>query len=437
MFPQPHSALPLPPRPSIERYRKIAKDLVKACRSGEPGSIRSWAEQWVATLVELSALSVTPHLPVNIDEWVDDVASFARRKLLNGTPGSRTCSLADAQFVIARSHGFQSWPKFTKHLEAIAQSSSPASQFEAAADAIVSGDLSTVRRLLREDPKLARARSAREHGATLLHYVAANGVEGYRQKTPPNIVEITEELLRAGADVDATAELYGAACTTLGLAATSVHPEHAGVQEALLRILLTHGAEVDRPASASRQQSMIEACLANGQPRAARFLAENGARVSFAGAAGLGRADLIESFFSGGRSRPEPTPKQLEEGFLYACRYGHARVVEFLLEKGADLAAVAGDGQTGLHLAAIGGHLDTVTMLLRHGAPLEAENAYGGTVLGQTLWSAAHDGDPDRYIAILEALVTAGAQLPERYASISARLDAWLERHGSAPGNTG
>ena len=32
MFPNPQSALPLPPRPSLERYRKIAKDLVKACR---------------------------------------------------------------------------------------------------------------------------------------------------------------------------------------------------------------------------------------------------------------------------------------------------------------------------------------------------------------------------------------------------------------------
>jgi hypothetical protein len=278
VFPEPHSALPLPPRPSIERYKKTAKDLVKACRSGEPGAIRRWAERWVETLVALSALTVTPGLPVNVDEWVDDVASFARRKLLNGTAGSRTCGLADAHFVIARSHGFESWPKFTKHLEAIGQSSSSASRFEAAADAIVSGDLPALRRLLREDPKLIRARSAREHGATLLHYVAANGVEGYRQKTPPNIVEIAEELLRAGAEVDATAELYGAACTTLGLAATSVHPERAGVQEALLRTLLAHGAEIDRPASAGRGQSMIEACLANGQPRAAEFLAENAAR---------------------------------------------------------------------------------------------------------------------------------------------------------------
>ena len=116
------------------------------------------------------------------------------------------------------------------------------SRFEAAADAIVSGDVATLKRLLREDPKLIRAISTREHGATLLHYVSANGVEGYRQKTPKNIVAIAEMLLNAGAEIDATANVYGGGCTTLGLAATSIHPERAGVQEALLQTLLDHGA---------------------------------------------------------------------------------------------------------------------------------------------------------------------------------------------------
>src|SRR5428012_13463 len=50
-----------------------------------------------------------------------------------------------------------------------------------------------------------------------LHYCGANGVEGYRQKTPKNIVEIARMLLEAGADVDAGADVYGSGCTTLGL----------------------------------------------------------------------------------------------------------------------------------------------------------------------------------------------------------------------------
>jgi hypothetical protein len=36
MFPNPQDALPLPQRPSLERYKKIAKALAKACSSAEP-----------------------------------------------------------------------------------------------------------------------------------------------------------------------------------------------------------------------------------------------------------------------------------------------------------------------------------------------------------------------------------------------------------------
>ena len=55
---------------------------------------------------------------------------------------------------------------------------------------------------------LARARSARVHHATLLHYVAANGVEDFRQQSPPNAVTGARRLLEAGAEVDALADTY-------------------------------------------------------------------------------------------------------------------------------------------------------------------------------------------------------------------------------------
>jgi hypothetical protein len=432
MFPNPQDALPLPPRPSLERYKKLAKELVKACKSDNDKAIRNWAGQWVRTLVKLSGLKIMPGLPVHINRWTNDVARFAHRKLLEGDPGGRQCALSDAQFVIARSHGFESWPKFSKHLEALARKTSPVSKFETAADAIVSGDVATLKRLLREHPKLVRANSTREHGATLLHYVAANGVEGYRQKTPKNIVAIANILLHAGAEVDATADVYGGGCTTLELAATSVHPEHAGVQEALLETLLDHGAQIEQPSMAGHGQSIVISCITNGRSRAAEFLASRGARLELAGAAAIGQLDVLKSYFDkDGHLKPNATQEQMQEGFRYACGYGRNNVVEFLLGTGVDLAEHCGDGQTGLHWAAIGGHLDTVKLLLRHNPPLEAKNMYGGTVLGQTLWSAAHGGDPDVYIAILEALRAAGAKIPELHVPVNARVDAWLAKHGS------
>jgi hypothetical protein len=384
MFPNPQDALPLPGRPNLEYYKKLAKELVKAFKSGGEKGIGKWA--------------------------TDDAVEFARRTM------SVRCTLADAQFVIARSHGFESWPKFSKHLEALARKS-PVSRFEAAADAIVGGDIATLKRLLGEDPKLVRAASTREHGSTLLHYVSANGVESYRQKTPSNIVEITETLLRAGAEIDATANVYGGGCTTLALAATSVHPERAGVQEALLRTLLDHGASLELVTPTS--------CLANGRPKAAEFLASRGARLDLGGAAGIGRLDIVKSLFD------DATKVQRDEGFLYASAYGRNSVVEFLLEKNADLAAQRRDGQSALHLAVIGGYLETVTLLLAHHAPLETRNVHGGTVLGQALWSAAHGGDSEVYIAILDALFAAGAKIPDRHTPVNTLIDAWMAAHGS------
>ena len=97
-----------------------------------------------------------------------------------------------------------------------------------------------------------RARSTRVthfdpplHRATLLHYVAANGVEGYRQRTPPNAVAVARVLLEAGADVDALADMYGGQHTTMSLLVSSGHPAKAGLQIALAETLLDFGAAVE------------------------------------------------------------------------------------------------------------------------------------------------------------------------------------------------
>ncbi len=52
MYPNPQDILPLPAHPDLEHYRKRAKELAKACRSGND-AVRAWAVQWVEKLVEL------------------------------------------------------------------------------------------------------------------------------------------------------------------------------------------------------------------------------------------------------------------------------------------------------------------------------------------------------------------------------------------------
>ncbi len=434
MFPNPQEALPLPPRPSIEQYRRLAKDLVKACRSGDRGAIGAWADRWIESLARVTGRLERPHARQEMDRAADRVEAFAARQLKR--QGSPACLLADAQFVIARSHGLPGWPKFVEHLDRLAHAGSDVAAFEAAVDAIISGDEATLRHLVAADPSLVRARSTREHRATLLHYVSANGVEGYRQVTPKNIVAIATVLLDAGAEVDAEADVYGGGSTTLGLAATSAHPRIAKVQLPLLQLLLDRGARMERPGIAGGGHGAVMACLGNGCPEAAAFLAERGAPLDIVAAAGVGRLDLVRSFFDAeGAPRDGIGGDLIHTAFRYACCYGRNDVVEFLVGRGVDLAGSSGDGQTGLHYAAIGGNLETIRLLLRHGAPLEALNSYGGTVLGQALWSAAHGGDPRTYARIVETLVEAGAKL-YREPPVNAEVDAVLTRYGCPPDPT-
>jgi len=343
MSPEPHDAQPLPERPNLENFKKIAKGMVKS--GAHP-------------------------------------------------------TLAKAQFALARTYGFESWPKFSRHIQALARNS-PVSRFEAAADAIVEGNIAALRNLLAADPQLVHARSTRRHACTLLNYTAANGVEQYRQKTPPNIVAIAALLLDAGADVNAAAGVYGGGCATLELAATSIHPARAGVQPQLMQQLIDRGASLEKP-------SLITACLANGRPQAAQFLADRGAHINLAAAAGIGRLEAVRQLFS------LASAEERRDSLFWACEYGRNNVVEFLLENGGDLTAHRFDGQTALHWAIIGGQLSTVQLLLRHNPPLEQKNQYGGTPVGQALWSLDNGGDPDTYAKILDALRAARAKLPNR-----------------------
>ena len=437
MFPSPHDALPLPPRPNLEHYKKRAKDLVKACHSSNPAAIRDWAARGIDSLVRLSDLKIIPQLPVRLDHWTDQLEKFARDKL------SGTCTLAAAQFVIARAHGFESWPQLASHLAAIDRDNSPVNHFELAADAIITGDIAALEKLLNQNPGLIRAQSTRRHHATLLHYISANGVEGYRQKTPSNIVTIADLLLQSGADVNVSVDIYGGS-TTLDLVATSLHPERAGVQDALMRLLLDHGAKVDPPNRPAGR--ILTACLANGRFHAAEFLAQHGAKLNVEAAAGLGRLDEVKTFFDennnneNGNLKASATRAQMERALLWSCEYGQDAVARFLIERGVPLEAQADTGQTALHWAVIGGHLDSIEFLLERGAPLEARNSYDATPLGQALWSALHaDGRID-YFPVIETLLKAGAKIEAATlawlsqqeptaSSLTERIAAILKRH--------
>ena len=162
------------------------------------------------------------------------------------------------------------------------------------------------------------------------------------------------------------------------------HPAKAGVQLALLDVLLAHGASVDGLAGG---WNPLIAALHNGRGEAAARLAKARARMDLEGAAGVGRLDLVRSFFSkDGRLMANATQAQVEAGLMWSCEYGHASVVKFLLGHGANIRAQP-HGETGLHWAAYNGHARIVKLLLQRKAPVDVQDQrFRGTPLGWALY---------------------------------------------------
>jgi ankyrin repeat protein len=293
--------------------------------------------------------------------------------------------LDDARTVVARVYGCEDWPHLAAFARSVASDDRVAA-FERAADAVVGGHAGALRALLAAQPSLARERSARRHRATLLHYVAANGVENVRQATPANAVEIATLLLDAGAEPDALADMYDQRCTTMSLLVSSSHPAAAGLQAELSELLLDRGAGLHGPGTAWR--SAVLTALTFGFIDTARTLAGRAGRVDdLAEAAGLGRdADVA-------RLLPAADAGTRHAALALSAQHGHAPIVARLLEAGDDPDRFNPLGlhahATPLHHAAGAGHLDAVRVLVERGARLDIRDTiYHATPLG---W-ATHGG---------------------------------------------
>lgn len=447
-------ALPLAPRPNLAQYRTLAKNLLKAARSPDAAAVREWAADWLQRLAR--AIRGDETAPRDVALYSKDAAvarevrgildDIGRSRLVgSGVDNATRRTLSEAQLIVARLHGFESWPKFVHHLEARDKPTTTVAQFERAADAIVTGRIDAIDELLRANRRLVYTRSTRDHNATLLHYVAANGHEGFRQRSPRNAVQIARILLAAGAKPDALARMYGHDCTTMEMLVSSMHPHATGIQVELVELLLDYGAAPDGVAD---NGSPLMTALHFRYPRAARALAARGARIdNVIAAAALGRSDLVERFVDdGGVLRPGvpladvPWPRlprdpavHLAYALARASEFGEREVVELLLHKGVDASAADGDGSA-VHLAAAHGHTDIVRALLRYGASLEALNGYGGTVLDGTIWFARNAPiEGVDYAAVVRELLALGARVdvyPELQEHVAAVLAG---RHRRSP----
>lgn len=102
----PHRSLP--DRPNLEQYRKQAKELLRDFRAGEP----------------VAETRVSTHHPrvrnLTSEQSREQVSKQPHKQSKGqGRKQAQVLTLADAQLVIAREHGYPSWTEFAKHIETL------------------------------------------------------------------------------------------------------------------------------------------------------------------------------------------------------------------------------------------------------------------------------------------------------------------------------
>jgi uncharacterized protein len=254
-------------------------------------------------------------------------------------------------------------------------------KFHPAIEVMRAADVEKLRALLAADPSLATSRSTRSH-PTLLQALVLDG------RDKPKNIEMVQVLIDAGAELNAPL-----------VAAASID------NRAAAELLLDHGAAIDGTGG----WSPLEEALYWDSRNVLALLLERGVRVqNLRTAAGLGRIDLIESYFNAdGSLKPEagkidwpfgnlnsvacsnhdaavkqsladrmnawPQDRQgiINNAFVYACMHGHIDAARLLLDKGAEINVIPGGfdyAGTGLHYAALNGHRPMVEFLLAQGA---------------------------------------------------------------------
>ncbi len=242
----------LPARPNLEQYKKQAKDLARNCGLGVPDALHR----------------IGRHHP-RLHKLPESEIQRAR------------FTLTDAQLVIAREHGFESWPKFAKHIEtlnlirSVAALTDPAAAFIEVAcvprysshgsgtlehaemilarypqvaagnvyTAAILADESAVRGFLSRDPRSATAKGG-PHGWDALTYLCFSRYLRLAPARSEAFVRTARALLDAGASaqtgwyemIDHPNPRPTFESAIYGVAGIARHPE-------LTRLLLERGAD--------------------------------------------------------------------------------------------------------------------------------------------------------------------------------------------------
>ena len=262
-----------------------------------------------------------PELPDKPD--LDWLRKQAKRRLDDLRRTDPKAQLADAQFALAKDHGFASWRALKAHIDSL---TIDGQLFEAARQ----GDAIALARLLDAHPDKLHVR-AKPYGMTLLHLAAQD-------------LASVELLVARGIDVNAR---------DTGDNSYAMHWAAAAGKLAVVRRLADAGGDVvghgdDHGLEVIGWATCWHGCDDDAHRAVADFLISRGARHHIFSAIALGLDGEVRrivaddpSALNHRQSRNESHRTPLH----FAVVMKRPRMIELLLELGADPLAVDGDGQ--------------------------------------------------------------------------------------------
>lgn len=378
----------LPKHPDLDQLKRQAKELLDAVRAGEPDALSEAAARYPGA----------------------DPQKFA---------------LHDAQLVLARAHGFHSWPRLKAYVSG-GMIKPPELESDKGRDvwdtitAAAAGDTVTLQRLMERDRNLSRAEyfyappihfAVREGHAEavriLLDAGAAeaewngcdlDGLIGIaRDRSYEDIALLLDEvrtrrrpvvpaedhpvhLAVERNDVQRLRDLLNGDATLLNRRdAGGRTPLHLAVKRSaheVIALLLDRGADIDATDGTGAQAvdlaiwSRNTLVPARGDFHTARLLLSHGATCDLTIAAALGDLDRVTALLDQNPACLREVRPNGKRALSAAVKFGHREIARLLLERGADPNWPESDAPRGasLHAAARAGDRELVELLLAHGA---------------------------------------------------------------------
>jgi ankyrin repeat protein len=377
----------------LEQLRKQAKELVRERRAaGHPIKLTEAQFElarthgfasWPKLKEYLSRLGAEQPFHTDIDYYEGRADGIAT---VNGV------TVAEARLDLAHRHGFASWNRLRDHVAALREGSETPGPFMLAYRAVEDSDLERLVELLDAHPEL----------------IAARGTNGNDLLGMANDLDLVRLLLERGADPNRGND-YGW---------TKLHQAGYGNRTKLAQTMLDAGGRLDLSARGDGGTPLVAALFWGHREVSALLGFEPGnLRV----AAGLGLPEMIRELHETPRAgahrafyrphggfpawQPSNDPREVvDEAFVWAAKSDRVEVLELLLELGARLEADPYRG-TALAWAGVNGCVASIRKLVALGADPDRRCTFGGPTHGEgvtALHLAAQSGQRESVATLIE-----------------------------------